>query len=167
MDSQSPQQIKLSDDGQTVSIPDLRAQLGTTGQPNNPNTALDSVVKETTDSLFGTARSNFEFEDSHVKTSLDEVLLAAIALRETDTHGKQLLDDIASQFDTVLSPGTVYPRLHDLCDSGELKRYTLPKTKEYSIDDTATVESKITNAARQHLAIGMALRATLDSPEFN
>ena len=78
----------------------------------------------------------------------------------------QLLDDLAQEFDTILSPGTVYPRLHDLCDQNVLEQRELVKTKEYTLDDAATAEQTVAEAARQHLALGMVLRAALEQGDF-
>jgi DNA-binding PadR family transcriptional regulator len=65
-----------------------------------------------------------------------------------------------------LSPGTVYPRLHELCDEDVLEQRELVKTKEYTLDDAEAAESSVAAAARQHLALGMVLRAALEKGEF-
>jgi DNA-binding PadR family transcriptional regulator len=94
------------------------------------------------------------------------LLISLIALRDADTHGKQLLDDLGEQFDTMLSPGTVYPRLHELCEAGVLDQRELVKTKEYVLDDAEAARSEIAAAARQHLALGMVFRAALEDGDF-
>jgi DNA-binding PadR family transcriptional regulator len=39
-------------------------------------------------------------------------------VRDDGTHGTGLMDDMAQLFDVQPSPGTVYPRLHDLESDG-------------------------------------------------
>jgi DNA-binding PadR family transcriptional regulator len=92
--------------------------------------------------------------------------MALVAMRSSDTHGKQLLDDLAMDFDTALSPGTVYPRLHDLCEGGPLERRELVKTKEYTLEDESEASQAIAAAARQHLTLGMVFRAALEHGDF-
>ena len=152
------------DDSPSVTVAQLRAELGDADQPEEDGTAVGEVVADVETSLFGAG--DFEFEEPHVKSSLDELLLSLVALRDSDTHGKQLLDDLAQEFDTILSPGTVYPRLHDLCDEDVLEQRELVKTKEYTLDNPDTAETTIANAARQHLALGMVLRAALEHGDF-
>jgi hypothetical protein len=153
-----------TDDGDAITVSQLRAELNGTGQAEDPGTAVSEVVAEVEASLFG--EDAFTFEETHVKSSLDELLLSLVALRSADTHGKQLLDDLAQEFDTILSPGTVYPRLHDLCDEDVLEQRELVKTKEYTLDDATTAESTVAEAARQHLALGMILRTALEEGNF-
>lgn len=152
--------------GDAITVSQLRAELNGTGAggADEPGTAVSEVVADVEASLFG--EDSFAFEETHVKSSLDELLLSLVALRTADTHGKQLLDDLAQEFDTILSPGTVYPRLHDLCDEDVLEQRELVKTKEYTLDDAATAEQTVAEAARQHLALGMVLRAALEQGDF-
>lgn len=157
-------QLGSAESDQSITVSQLRAELDGTGQSEAPGTAISEVVDEVEASLFGT--DGFSFEETHVKSSLDELLLSLVALRSSDTHGKQLLDDLAQEFDTILSPGTVYPRLHDLCDEDVLEQRELVKTKEYTLDDAAEAQSDIAEAARQHLALGMVLRAALEEGDF-
>lgn len=96
-----------------------------------------------------------------VTASLDELLLALVALRENGTHGTGLMDDVRSLFDVDPSPGTVYPRLHDLESEGLLARHDLVKTKQYAVDDEAAAD-RIEEAMYQHLAVGLFLRAALE-----
>ncbi|MEF8778430.1 MAG: helix-turn-helix transcriptional regulator, partial [Natronomonas sp.] len=129
----SPTEIGAEKNDESITVSQLRAELNGTGQADEPGTAISEVVSEVESSLFG--NDSFSFEETHVKSSLDELLLSLVALRNADTHGKQLLDDLAQEFDTILSPGTVYPRLHELCDEGVLEQRELVKTKEYTLDD--------------------------------
>ena len=151
-------------EGESITVSQLRAELNGTGRGDTPASAVSEVVSEVETSLFGD--ETFGFEETHVKSSLDELLLSLVALRTTDTHGKQLLDDLAEEFDTILSPGTVYPRLHELCDEDVLQQRELVKTKEYTLEDAADAEARVAEAARQHLALGMILRATLEEGDF-
>lgn len=160
----SPTQIGSESSNQTITVSQLRAELNGTCQPDEQGTAISEVVSEVESSLFGD--DSFSFEETHVKSSLDELLLSLVALRSADTHGKQLLDDLAQEFDTILSPGTVYPRLHELCDEGVLQQRELVKTKEYTLADAALARSDVAAAARQHLALGMVLRAALEEGDF-
>jgi hypothetical protein len=101
--------------------------------------------------------------DGLVTQTLDEILLALIASSNDQTHGTELIEKLSNQFDAQLSPGTVYPRLHDLDADGILAVHELVQTKQYSIDDTDTAASKIEHAARRHLIIGMFLQSSLDA----
>ncbi|MDR9381928.1 MAG: helix-turn-helix transcriptional regulator [Natronomonas sp.] len=160
----SPTQIGSEDSTHSITVSQLRAELNGTGQTDEPGTAASEIVSEVESSLFGS--ESFSFDETHVKSSLDELLLSLVALRTADTHGKQLLDDLAQEFDTILSPGTVYPRLHDLCDADVLEQRELVKTKEYTLHDAETARSNVAAAARQHLALGMVLRAALERGDF-
>ena len=101
------------------------------------------------------------FDDALVKENLDELLLMLIALHE-ETHGDELLTDLECVFDAQLSPGTVYPRLHELEDHGVLSMHAKVRTKEYSIDDADYVRDTVEGTMMQHLAFGMLLYAFLD-----
>ncbi|MFQ3320679.1 MAG: hypothetical protein ACI8UR_000308 [Natronomonas sp.] len=151
-----------TDDDASVTVSQLQAELG--GSDEEATTAASDIVSEVQTQLFGDA--TFTFEESHVKSSLDELLLSLVGLRSSDTHGKQLLDDLAGEFDTVLSPGTVYPRLHELCDDEILEQRELVQTKEYMLADRDEVRNEIATAARQHLALGMVMHAALERGEF-
>jgi hypothetical protein len=160
----SPTEINDENGEGSITVSQLRAELNGTGQPESPGTAVSEVVTEVEASLFG--EDTFTFEETHVKSSLDELLLSLVALRDADTHGKQLLDDLAQEFDTILSLGTVYPRLHELCEEDVLQQRELVKTKEYTLDDVDAAGGAVAEAARQHLALGMVLRATLEEGDF-
>jgi len=156
--------IDSADSESSITVSQLRAELDGAGRAEDPGTAASEVVSEVETSLFG--GESFAFGETYVKSSLDELLMSLIALRTADTHGKQLLDDLGQEFDTVLSPGTVYPRLHELCDSGALEQRELVKTKEYTLDDADSAHDSVAEAARQHLALGMVLQAALEEGSF-
>lgn len=160
---EAPQSQRESANDHSITVERLCADIdeATTEETGTP---VSRVVDEAKSTLFGDER--FNFEESQVKASLDELLLSLVAMRSTDTHGKQLLDDLAGQFDTVLSPGTVYPRLHELCDEGTLQQRELVKTKEYTLDDREMARAKVAAAARQHLAMGMVFHAALEQGDF-
>ena len=98
-----------------------------------------------------------------VTESLDEILLAMIASSSNETHGTGLMEELERQFDVQLSPGTVYPRLHELEADGTLEVHELVQTKQYSISDRSAAKSQIERAVQQHLALGMFLQAALDA----
>ncbi|GGN16920.1 PadR family transcriptional regulator [Halarchaeum nitratireducens] len=104
---------------------------------------------------------DFAFDEATIKHSLDELLLALIALRGDGTHGKQLMDDLEGTFDAELSPGTVYPRLHGLEESGAIDVHEMVRTKEYTVADEAAARERVREAMAQHLAIGRVLQHAL------
>ncbi|WP_324756218.1 PadR family transcriptional regulator [Haloarcula montana] len=121
-----------------------------------PEPLLSSVIEDVAD-------GDLTVDDGLVTQSLDEILLAMIALADDETHGTGLMEELSRLFDADLSPGTVYPRLHDLEAESQLRMHELVQTKQYSIDDAAAAESKIEDAMYQHLAIGLFLHASLDN----
>lgn len=126
----------------------------------SPNWESEEVVGAVLEGLF--PGDDFEFDEELVKENLDEILLLLIALRERETHGKGLMEDLSGLFDAELSPGTVYPRLHHLADEELLEMHELVRTKEYHIDDEGGVEERLESAMRQHLALGFVFKAALD-----
>jgi DNA-binding PadR family transcriptional regulator len=146
---------------QSVDLARLRAELD---DGNASDEAALSAIASTADrSLFP---DQFTFNEDRVKGSLDELLVMLAGVRSSETHGKQLIEDLDEQFDTPLSPGTVYPRLHELCDEGVLDRRELVRTKEYTINDPEQARATIAESARQHLALGLAFKAALDHGDF-
>jgi hypothetical protein len=121
-----------------------------------PEPLLTSVIDDVAD-------GELTVDDGIVTQSLDEILIALIALADDETHGTGLMEELSRLFGAELSPGTVYPRLHDLEADGQLQMHELVQTKQYSIDDAASAESKIEDAMYQHLAIGLFLHASLDA----
>jgi hypothetical protein len=119
-----------------------------------------SVLETVTDELFD--GEPFAFEESIVKNELDEIILLLVAMRERNIHGKGLMREIESVFDTELSPGTVYPRLHDLDDAGLLRARDLVQTTEYHVEDDDAARSQVDAAMRQHLALGYLCSVALD-----
>jgi DNA-binding transcriptional ArsR family regulator len=105
--------------------------------------------------------SGFQFDEATVKSELEELLLVLVAHRDQDTHGKGLMGDLATVFDTRLSPGTVYPQLHDLEEAGLLEAQELVRTKEYRIDDTEGMYSRIEAAMLRHQVLGLFFEMAL------
>jgi hypothetical protein len=113
--------------------------------------------------LFEDDQEQVPVDEELVTQSLDEILLALVALRDDETHGTALMEDMATLFDVRPSPGTVYPRLHDLDDGGLLGRHDLVQTKQYALADESSAASSIEDAMYQHLAVGLFLHAALDA----
>lgn len=151
--------MKTDQDWTTISIDQLRRELGESTTPT-PQPRSEIVLTSVLDELF--PDQQFRFDEKTVKDSLDELLLALVALRETDTHGKGLMEDLSRLFDTRLSPGTVYPKLHEMAEADHLEVHELVRTKEYRLDNTETARQEVENAMRQHLALGLFLHATLE-----
>jgi hypothetical protein len=101
-----------------------------------------------------------DFQEDIVKENLDEILLMLISLRG-ETHGKELISDLTRLFDAQLSPGTVYPSLHQLEEEEILKMHKKVRTKEYSIDDEREVRETVERTMVQHLAFGFLLYSFL------
>ena len=98
--------------------------------------------------------SGFQFDEATVKSELEELLLVLVAHREQGTH-------LATVFDTRLSPGTVYPQLHDLEAAGLLEAQELVRTKEYRINDTEETYRQIEAAMLQHQVLGLFFEMAL------
>ncbi|SEO35040.1 transcriptional regulator, PadR family [Halorientalis persicus] len=144
------QELSAGDDLEAAS-PDAPG----TGQEDDPEQVLSSVMERLA------VEESFEFDDEIVKQNLDEILIALIALRD-GTHGKALIDDLSRLFDAQLSPGTVYPRLHDIEGDDVLSMHELVRTKEYSVADEDAARSQIEQAMYHHLALGLFLHDSLD-----
>jgi uncharacterized membrane protein len=127
--------------------------------------ADDKTVERELDEMLDDVRAalptdDVDFEEDIVKENLDEILLMLISLRG-ETHGKELISDLTRLFDAQLSPGTVYPRLHQLEEEEILKMHKKVRTKEYSIDDDREVRETVERTMVQHLAFGFLLYSFL------
>lgn len=129
---------------------------GTASRDAIPESLLTSVIEDIAD-------GDLAVDDGLVTQSLDEILLAMIALSDDETHGTGLMEALSRLFDAQLSPGTVYPRLHDLEADNTLAVHELVQTKQYSIADAESAASQIEAAAYRHFLIGMFLHASLDA----
>jgi hypothetical protein len=68
---------------------------------------------------------------------------------------------LAHQFDARLSPGTVYPSLHDLADEEVLRVLEMVRSKEYRVDDPDLARELLAGTMCQHLALGFFFREAL------
>ncbi|APW97401.1 PadR family transcriptional regulator [Halobiforma lacisalsi AJ5] len=143
-------------------------ELGSDGTPleveNGTNGAIDDVQQEL-DELVAEVEGTLPVEDvsldeALIKENVEEVLLLLVALRG-ETHGKELLSDFSRLFDANLSPGTVYPSLHDLEEEDVLSMHAKVQTKEYSIADDEYVRETVEETMLQHLSFGLLLYAFL------
>lgn len=117
------------------------------------------------ESVFDGPESEISFEEAIVKQNLEAVLLGLISVRG-GAHGKALMGDLSQFFDAQLSPGTVYPRLHDLEADGVLRSHELVRTKEYTIADETRSRERIERAMGQHVALGAVFRSVLGHTEL-
>ncbi|WP_255196027.1 helix-turn-helix transcriptional regulator [Halorarius litoreus] len=155
-------ETKLTDsEDSSVSVGRLYQEMvGGLGADGDAVEQRAEIVLETVlDALFD---DEFEFNEATVKANLNEILLMLVALRDSQTHGKGLMEDLERVFGADLSPGTVYPRLHELEEEGVLEVQELVRTKEYRIDDPAQSREHVEAAMRQHLALGFFFKAALD-----
>lgn len=118
---------------------------------------LDKLLEQVHSAL---PADTVQFDEAIIKENLEEVLLLLITLHE-GTHGKELLSDLTHHFGTQLSPGTVYPCLHELEEDDVLAMHAKVRTKEYSIADDEYVRATIEQTMVQHLAFGLLLYAFL------
>jgi hypothetical protein len=135
-------------------------EVETASAGSDPDRQSAEIVESVTEQLF--PGQSFRFEEELVKNSLDELLLVLVALRDSETHGKGLMEDLSELFDARLSPGTVYPRLHELEDEEILEMHELVRTKEYRIDDREETRARIESAMAQHLALGFVFYSALE-----
>lgn len=154
----------VDDDGTGgVSVERLYNEIA--GEPSgdgtpDPGEHSEELLEAVLGSLF--PDEEFAFDEETVKSDLDELLITLVAMRDSETHGKGLIEDISTLFDATLSPGTVYPRLHDLEESDVLEMQELVRTKEYRIGDQEASRNQVADAMRQHLALGFFLYSALD-----
>lgn len=152
-------------DNQGTSVAELCRELEGIEAPGTDGDAVEeaqteAIVADATEPLAG--EGGFGFDEELVKESLDELLLVLVALGEERTHGKQLMDDLSNVFGVRLSPGTVYPRLHDLEEAGLLEVHELVRTKEYRIADGPAARRRIETALKHHFALGAVFESALD-----
>lgn len=129
-------------------------------QNEDPAAETAALLADTAETLHG--GDQLHVDDGLVKESLDELLVMLIALRTKDAHGKGIMGDLNRFFGTNLSPGTVYPALHDLEESGVLQVHELVQTKEYTVGDGAAARENLREAMRQHFAMGVLFERVLD-----
>ena len=128
-----------------------------------PAAQTETVVAETARAVFD--ESTFAVDDGFIKESLPELVTTLVELREGETHGMGVMEDLERFFGADLSPGTVYPVLHDLKDDDVLSVHELVQTKEYSVEDADAACERIEEAMAQHLAFGLLFRRALEELE--
>ena len=144
------------DDGTPAATPHLLRRVREAGRDDTPEEVMAAVTDDAVD-------ADVAFDEDLVTCSLDELLLALVALCDDGTHGTGLIDDLGDLFGVEPSPGTVYPRLHDLDAGGTLSRHDLVRTKQYVVDDAAAARERLESAMHQHLAVGLFLAAALET----
>jgi hypothetical protein len=146
-----------------LAVDRLRTELST-GGGSTPEPAVEQRAERFLDDIVEgfLPESEFRFRERTVKENLGEVLLSLVAHRSAETNGKRLMEDLSRVFDADLSPGTVYPQLHDATEAGLLERHELVRTKEYHVDDPETVRDRLETEMRQHLVLGLFYHRVLE-----
>ncbi len=85
------------------------------------DTAVQRTVYEIAQNLFGATPEQVDPNDKYVKNSLKELLIALILIGD-EAHGKDLMGKISTSLDTSVSPGTLYPELHELHEEGVIEQ---------------------------------------------
>ena len=140
----------------------LRAD-GTADAEDDPAAETATLVAETASELYD--EDALDTDDGLVKGSLSELVVLLVGLRESGAHGKGIMEDVDRFFGTRLSPGTVYPTLHDLDEEGVLEMRELVQTKEYFVGDETAARERLETAMRQHLALGVVFEHALEEIE--
>ncbi|RZH68178.1 PadR family transcriptional regulator [Natrinema altunense] len=144
----------LADSQSEPSDPALES---TEDAPKDIERQLDELVAQVHGAF---PADDVQFDEAMIRDNLEELLLVLIALHG-ETHGKELISALTSLFETQLSPGTVYPTLHELEEADVLSMHAKVRTKEYSIADEAYVRATVEQTMVQHLAFGLLLYAVL------
>jgi hypothetical protein len=104
------------------------------------------------------------FDAGIVKQNLDDIALMAAVLGPEGVYGKELLEAMTRAFGHPLSPGTVYPVLHELNDDELFQQDQSGKSKSYTVLDEAAVAPRLQDAASQHLVLGTMLERAARDP---
>lgn len=137
---------------QTISLTNLIEASATFGSENeDPHAGIE-------DKLIGAVSLN----DRLVKAYLDEVLLVLISARE-GACGQDLIQDLY-RLGCGLSPGTIYPHLHELSDDGILDMHEQRCTKQFEIADHGEV-TEIVNDTLEDLESLFSLLLFCDPDE--
>ena len=155
--------MSRNESGSDEKLRSLVGELNGVGESDSrtePTERTEAVVEETAGALFDGRR--LSVDEGLVKQSLPELLAALVELRSSETHGKGVMDDIEEFFGVDLSPGTVYPVLHDLEEEGLLSMHELVQTKEYSVKDAEATAEMLRQTMGQHLALGLVFRRALE-----
>lgn len=143
-------------------VSEMNAVDGPNGEPE-PAARTEAVIAETANTIYEDA--TLSIDEGLVKESLPELLTALIKLRTGETHGKGVMEDLARFFGADLSPGTVYPELHELKEEGVLSVHELVQTKEYSVEDVDAARETVEAGMAQHLALGLVFHRALGELE--
>lgn len=155
---------ETTDETAAALLEKLQANGGLNDEPEaDPAAETAEILTETARSIDGS--DQLRVDDGLIKQSLDELLVMLVALRSNEAHGKGIMGDINRFFGTQLSPGTVYPALHDLEERGVLEVHELVQTKEYFLGDEAAATTAVRDAMRQHLAMGFLFQRMLEQLE--
>ncbi|WP_293031656.1 helix-turn-helix transcriptional regulator [Natronococcus sp.] len=159
MSKHDPSIASAFDDRSSAEAGSIGAAGFEAAEPGTIDHELDELLDQVTAAL---ATDEVDLDESLVKDNLEELLLVLVSVHGS-THGKELLADLTEQFDAQLSPGTVYPCLHDLEEDGVLSMHAKVRTKEYSVVDEAYVRATLERTMTQHLAFGLLLDRFLSS----
>ncbi len=96
-------------------------------------------------------------DNKHVIAQLDEIILLLIATRG-EASGKELCQDLQRLFGADLSPGTVYPCLTDLTESGYLNMRELARRKVYDVADREIIADQVAPEVDQLLTVSIVLK---------
>ena len=138
----------------------LKQMNGVEAEGTEPTARTEAVVEATATALYD--ERTLSIDEGLVKQALPDLLTALVRLRTGESHGKGVMDDLEEYFGADLSPGTVYPVLHELADEGLLSVHELVRTKEYSIEDADAAREQLAAAMDNHLAMGLVLRRALE-----
>lgn len=139
----------------------LRSEIDGSGasDEDGPAQVADEQLAAAIDTAY--PDTDIWFEEAFVKRNLEEILLALVAGRSVEANGSRLQGDLERLFGADLSPGTVYPELYDIEESGLLERQELVRTKEYSVADRESVREALAAEMEQQLALGLFYRRCL------
>lgn len=126
-------------------------------QKTRSDNAVENLLQDSAQQLFGVDAKQIDINDEQVKDSLKELLIAFVAVSETDTNGKKLMNDLSSALGTSVSPGTMYPELHRLNDDGIFEQYELVRRKIYEIGDKQEAEECLLESIQAHFLIAQVL----------
>lgn len=127
----------------------------------DPDAEADRVDTAFQDALNGTAADSLPAE--LVKASLPAVLLALLETRDHEHHGKALRDDLTRTLGHRFSPGTIYPVLNDLDETGVLSvQDRASNEKHYAFADREAAYARIEETAEQHAALARFLHQALE-----
>ena len=140
----------------------LSRELAERRSPESPSeeTVPFGDVLEETLLDFG-QHPNTEFREGTLRSILPELSLLMILLNENPC-GKDVIHGFEEVFDYSVSPGTVYPVLNEMEDSGMVSKHALVRTKVYESEADAEVAAQIDAAAEQLIALGVAMQRSLD-----